>query len=610
MKKKLTTFLSIALAGVLQIVPLVRSLLPVLQEVADSPTGSLIFKWAVGGVAFLGYHAVSSASSISISPATAILGVPYAGTITYSGGHAGGVVSMSISNTCLGSFTLAPGLTVRYNGGNTASVTGTPSGSIATVGITMTMWDFGGCTGGLTDTRSTSLIIQNTNGGPVAPSMLSAPQSVIAQVGSDVILSGGAGGNPNPKYYWQQGINNIPNATNNSLVLSNAQLTSAGIYTLNATNSQGKAQSDCYLTMAITPGNNPLALFYTNYVVAGTPVTMSSLITNVPSATNTYFWSWDSTAIPGATTNTLSLTAAQTIPAKSGTYTVTFNSKVGSTTVVNGQRYDSYWLFGYLPVVTGQPSGQNVNAGTNVTFNITLSGSSYPNVFLYQNQTNLVAQTNFSAYNPTSVSATTNISLTISNVTQANAGTYSFVVTNFWGSTTSSNATLTVISPLSVSAPQSQTNYAGKTVSLTVTPTGTAPFSYQWQNGGVNVSNVGNISGANTNTLSFAPAATTNSGNYQVIVTNLSGSVTSSVAVVSIVPIPQFGLSLASGNPTLSAPGGLPGSNYVVQVSTNLNNSAAWVPIGTNVVPSNGIISFIDTNLSNSGQRFYRVQFP
>lgn len=609
MKKKLTTILSIVLAGILQIAPLLRSLLPTLQEVADSPTGSLIFKWAVGTVAFLGYHAVSSASSLSISPPTAVLGVPYAGTITYSGGHAGSVESMAISNTCLGSFALAPGLTLTYHSVNTASLTGTPSGSIATVPITMTVWEYG-CGSGFGNTQSTSLIIQNTNGGPVAPSMLSVPQSVVAQVGSDVILSGGAGGNPNPKYYWQQGINNIPNATNNSLVISNAQLTSAGIYTLNATNTQGKAQSDCYLTMAVTPGNNPLALLYTNYVVAGTPLTLSSLITNVPSATNTYFWSWNGAPIPGATTNTLSLTAAQTIPTKSGTYTVTFNSKVGSTVVVNGQAYDSYWVFGYLPVVTSQPSSQSVGAGSNATFNITLSGSSYPNVFLYQNQTNLVAQTNLSAYEPTSVSATTNISLTISNVTQASAGTYSFVVTNFWGSTASSNATLTVISPLSVSAPQSQTNYAGKTVSLTVTPTGSAPFSYQWQKGGANVSNTGNISGANTNTLTFAPAATTNSGNYQVIVTNLSGSVTSSVAVISIVPVPQFALSLASGNPTLSAPGGVPGSNYVVQVSTNLNNSAGWVPIVTNVVPSNGTISFTDTNLSNSGQRFYRVQFP
>ncbi len=609
MKNKSTTFLAIVLAGILQVLPLLRSLLPAIQETAASPAGSLILKWAVGSVAYFGYHAISSASSISISPSTAILGVPYAGTITYSGSHAGSVESITMSNVCLGSLALAPGLTVRYNGVNTASVTGTPTGSIATVGITMTMWDLGSCTGSLTDTRSTSLIIQNTNGGPVAPSMLVVPQNVVAQVGSDVILSGGASGNPTPKYFWQQGINNIANATNNTLLIAAAQLTNAGIYTLNATN-QGKAQSDCYLTMAITPGSNILGLFYTNYIVAGTPLTMSSLITNVPSATNTYSWAYNTISIPGATNNNLSFTASQTPPSKSGTYTITFNSKVGTTVVVNAQAYDSYWVFGYPPVITNQPSGQIVGAGSNATFSITLAGSTYPTVFLYQNQTNLVAQTNFPAWNPSSAATTTNVSLTISNVTQAGAGTYNFVVTNFWGNTSSSNATLTVTSPLSVSAPQSQTNYAGKNVNLSVTPSGSAPFGFQWQKAGVNLATGGNISGATTNMVSFAPAAVTNSGNYQVVVTNLSGSVTSSVAVVSIGPVPQFTLSLASGDAVLSGAGGVPGSNYVLQVSTNLANNAGWVPIGTNVVPSNGAITFTDTNLATSGQRFYRVQFP
>ena len=115
-------------------------------------------------------------------------------------------------------------------------------------------------------------------------------------------------------------------------------------------------------------------------------------------------------------------------------------------------------------MVTNQPSPVTVGAGSNATFNVTLAGSSFGTVFWYQNTTNLVAvQTNLSqAYNPSLATATTNFSLTLSNVTQANAGNYTVVVTNFWGSTTSSPALLTVNSGLSVSAPQGQTNYAGK----------------------------------------------------------------------------------------------------------------------------------------------------
>jgi hypothetical protein len=587
--------------------PLLRSALPAFEPPA-TPMAGLILRWVVG-VAFCGYDAISKASSVAISPPSATIGVPYSGTVTYSGGHAGAVVSMSVSGYCLGSHTLASGLTMTYNGVNTASLSGTPTGSAGTVGLSITVYDGYNCTGGLTDTRSTSLIVQNSGGGPVAPSMTVAPQSTLAQVGSTVILSGGASGNPAPSYYWKQGITAIPGATNNILEISAAQLANAGVYTLYASNGSGQANSACDLTMAVTPGNDPLALFYTNYVVAGTPVTMSSLITNVPSATDTYSWQYNNASF-GVTTPELNLTSAQTTPAKSGTYSVTFNSVVGSTTVVSDQQYNSYWLFGYAPTIAAQPSSQSVNTGGNATFSFTLSGGNYPGVLLYQNRTNLVAQTNFPAYNPGTSATTTNISLTLSNVTQAEAGSYTFVVTNYWGSITSSAASLTVASPLTVTAPQSQTNYAGKNVNLSVTASGTAPFAYQWQDGGISLANGGTISGANSNVLTIAPATITNSGSYQVIVTNSSGSATSGVAIVSIVPVPQFAVSLTGNNVALSASGGVVGSNYVVQVSTNLANSSSWTPIITNVVPSNGSITFTDTNSALAGVRFYRVLFP
>ena len=606
MKLKITTFLSVTLAGLLQFMPLLRSALPEMQSMG-APTGAWIMKWAVGGVAVFGYHAISSASSIAVSPPTALLGVPYSGTITYSGGHAGSVASMSMSNVCLGSFTLAPGLTVTYSGGHTASLTGTPTGALATVPFALKMWDLGGCTGSLTDTRSTSLIIQNSGGGAAAPLMLVAPQSVLAQVGSDVILSGGASGNPVPQYFWKQGATVIPGATNNTLLIPSVQLTNSGVYTLVASNSQGQTPSACTLTIAVTPGSNTLAFQYTNYIVAGTALTMYSLITNVPSATNIYDWTYNVTTDLGASSN-LIFSPAATIPLNSGTYAVNFNSKVGSTTVVNNEQFVSWWVFGYLPNITSPPSGQSVGAGSNATFHATVAGTT-PTLLWFLNQTNLVSTQTLN-FNPPNATTTTNVSLVISNVSSANAGNYTVTVTNFWGTSNSTSALLTVIPALSVSSPQSQTNYAGKSVSISVTATGAPPISYQWQKGGVNLSNGGAISGIATNTLSIAPAATNHSGNYQVVVTNSSGSVTSSVAILSIVPVPRLAPSLLSGNPALNATGGVANSSYVVQRSTNLANTSGWVPVKTNVVPSNGSISFTDTNPPPSAQRFYRVQFP
>ncbi|MGH8024880.1 MAG: immunoglobulin domain-containing protein, partial [Limisphaerales bacterium] len=305
---------------------------------------------------------------------------------------------MSISGNCLGSYTLAPGLTVTYNGGNTASVTGKPTGSIGTVAITATVTDGSGCSGGLSDTRSTSLIIQNSGGGPVEPSIVVSPQSTVAQVGSDVVLSGGASGNPAPVYFWNQGITAIPGATNNTLVIPSAQLTNAGVYSLIASNSQGKVSAACILTMAVTPGSNSLSQQYTNYPVAGQPVTMDSLITNVPTGVDTYSWYYNNNPI-GVTSSNFSLTAAQATPSKSGVYAVTFNSTVGGNTVVNDQQYISYWAFGFPPALAGQPTNQTLSLGSNATFAFTVTGGTYASIFLYLNQT-VVAETNLASYNP------------------------------------------------------------------------------------------------------------------------------------------------------------------------------------------------------------------
>src|SRR5579862_3457768 len=137
MKPKSQKMLPVLLAGILQVMPFLRSALPVL-EFAGSPAGSVIMRWVAGGVAFFGYHAISSASSISISPGTATIGQAYSGTLTYSGSHSGSVVSMKYGSTCLGSTTLTPGLTIRYSGGYTASITGTPTGT-ATSNYTVTV---------------------------------------------------------------------------------------------------------------------------------------------------------------------------------------------------------------------------------------------------------------------------------------------------------------------------------------------------------------------------------------------------------------------------------------------------------------------------------------
>jgi hypothetical protein len=89
------------------------------------------------------------------------------------------------------------------------------------------------------------------------------------------------------------------------------------------------------------------------------------------------------------------------------------------------------------------------------------------------------------------------------------------------------------LAPQITTPPKSTAVFSGQTAQLTVGATGTS-LAYQWQSGAVgsglfaNVSNGGNVSGATTAQLTLASATT--AADYRVIVSNGSGSVTSSPA--------------------------------------------------------------------------------
>jgi Immunoglobulin domain/Immunoglobulin I-set domain len=470
MKAKLIRIMSVVLAAFLQMAPLLRSFLPNAQGLAPSAWG-FILKIGVGSAALLGFDAVSQASSISISPPNATVGQPYIGTVTYSGGHAGSVSSMSFSNNCIGTgAAFVDGLTIVYDGINAATASGTPA-SAGNFPFSIKVFDQSGCgSSGHTDTRATTLVVGTGTGGPVAPTISAAPPNTCAQVGTDVQLSGGASGNPIPQYQWWRGLTPIPDATNAVLTLPNVQLTDAGVYTLTASNSQTAGYSfgalpkaNAYLSVAISGGTNFTALNFTNFAPAGVPLTMFSWVTNVVTATNYYRWTYNYVNVI-STSNAIPLSSAIVTPARSGTYTVTFNSTNAGGAILSGQNYDSYWTFGYPPMFPhSPPATTNVTAGSGLTLSIPISGtldvynaaggaggfgtnSSTPCVFWYK-EGNLVASQIY-ALGPTSPvtysNSAVNATLTLNNVSAADAGNYTVVATNFWGSVTSSPIALTV----------------------------------------------------------------------------------------------------------------------------------------------------------------------
>jgi hypothetical protein len=83
--------------------------------------------------------------------------------------------------------------------------------------------------------------------------------------------------------------------------------------------------------------------------------------------------------------------------------------------------------------------------------------------------------------------------------------------------------------PMIVTQPVSQKVATGSTAHFSVTAGGTGPFAYQWMRNGTTIAGATNAT--------FDTAALTsedNNSGYSVIVSNASGSVTSSVAIVTV----------------------------------------------------------------------------
>ena len=127
----------------------------------------------------------------------------------------------------------------------------------------------------------------------------------------------------------------------------------------------------------------------------------------------------------------------------------------------------------------------------------------------------------------------TNPVLHLANAQLSQSGAYTVIVTNTFGSVTSSPAMLSVIDvpPAIVTQPRSQAFWAGFTVDFSAEVAGSLPLSYQWLFNSTRA-----LVGATNSTLELTNVPPWQAGVYSVIVTNAYGAVTSSPAMLSLVP--------------------------------------------------------------------------
>jgi uncharacterized delta-60 repeat protein len=85
------------------------------------------------------------------------------------------------------------------------------------------------------------------------------------------------------------------------------------------------------------------------------------------------------------------------------------------------------------------------------------------------------------------------------------------------------------------SQPLDRTNRAGTVAAFSVLVSGSTPMTYQWRKDGMDLVNAGNVSGAQTATLSLNPVAGADSGGYLAVISNSFGAVTSRLATLTVI---------------------------------------------------------------------------
>ena len=159
--------------------------------------------------------------------------------------------------------------------------------------------------------------------------------------------------------------------------------------------------------------------------------------------------------------------------------------------------------------------------------------------------------------------------------------------------------------------PQNQKLMSGSTAQFNISAIGTGALTYKWLQNGAAISNGQTfggcvVVGATTTNLTLSGTTTNQTGAYTAVVTNSSGSVTSSAAYLIIgLPPQSLTMKTAKAGSLQLHFSGAPSYPYILQSATNLTPPINWQPVITNPADVNGNWQFTDTNLNR--QKYYRA---
>jgi hypothetical protein len=479
-----------------------------------SATGTgLSYQWYKGGNALVG----QTGSSLVL----ANVGAGDAGTY-----------SVVVSGTCGNAVTNSASLTVKANVAVVSapvSVTNCPgtsaSFSVSATGTGLSyQWYKGG--NALVGQTGSSLVLANVSAGDAGTysvvvsgtcgnaitnsanltvnanvAVVSAPVSVTNCPGTSASFSVSATGT-GLSYQWYKGGNALVGQTGSSLALPKVSPADAGTYNVVVAGACGNALSNS----ASLTVNESLAVLSAPHSLTKCPGTSAGFSVSAAGTGLVYQWLKDGSALVGQTGSSLLLVDVGVKDA--GTYTVVVSGVCG-----NPLTNSASLTVNQNVVVVASPLSLTNCPGTSASFQVNAAGTGLSYQW-YKGAASLIGQTGNS--------------LTLENISAADAGTYSVVASGECGNAVTNNASLTVnANVVVVGAPVSLTNCPGTSASFNVSATGTA-VSYQWYKGG------NALVGQTSSSLVLANVSGADAGAYSVVVSGSCGNAVTNSASLTV----------------------------------------------------------------------------
>ncbi|MCS5575458.1 MAG: immunoglobulin domain-containing protein, partial [Pseudomonadales bacterium] len=339
----------------------------------------------------------------------------------------------------------------------------------------------------------------------VAPRLLRQIDDQELLAGGTLILQVSASGTEPLTYNWFKGGELYSTGASTELSITDITDKDGGFYQVEVVNAIGSVRS----TVAEVAVVEPVTIVQQPVdatVIQGN----NAMLTVLASGSDPVYYQWyhNGEAVAGGTRASLNILDAQ--DENRGAYEVHVSNEAG--TVIT----ESVILkLSFPPSITLQPRPFAGLTGDNLVIRIEANGTAPLSYQWFKDGQSIAGQTADS--------------FVVESVQESDSGAYSVTVTNEAGTATSDSVIVSVSTPVGITAqPEGLSAPTGTSVTFSVTATGTVPITYQWLKNGEK------ITGATSATYTVSSVSVSDTGGYQVLVSNVAGDQISKTASLRV----------------------------------------------------------------------------